>query len=160
MLIILYIAVKWVINVLAIFVVTHTITGVTVDSWKAAIVAALTLLVLNASIKPIIFMLTLPLNVASLGIFTLVINGLIFLLASKMVKGLHVVSFWCAFWAAVIFSMISIAFRLALGPRFSFMSIFSRIYRRLRPRHKGNATGDEDDADHDEGSEEEDGEDR
>jgi len=135
-LIILYVFIKWVVNVVALFVVTRTITGVTIDNWKAVITAALALFVLNASIKPLIFILTLPLNVASLGIFTLVINGLIFFLTAKMIKGFHVIDFWSAFWAAIIFSLVSLLFRFALGPKFSFRYIFTKFYRRIRPRSK------------------------
>ena len=158
MLIILYVFIQWVVNVVALFVVTRSITGVTIDNWKAVITAALAIFVLNASIKPLLFILTLPLNVASLGIFTLVINGLVFFLAAKMVKGFHVIDFWSAFWAAVIFSLVSLLFRLALGPKFSFRYIFTKFYRKIRPGSKDDSSKEGDEPENGQPNNENDGE--
>jgi putative membrane protein len=68
---------------------------------------ALVLGVINALLRPLIILVTLPINVLTLGVFTLFINGALFLLASKIVKGFLITGFWPAFWGYIIFSIIS-----------------------------------------------------
>lgn len=109
--------VKLAVNVLTLLAVVHVIAGVSVDSWQTTIVAALILALLNAFLRPFIILLTLPLNILSLGFFTLVINGFIFYLAAKFVKGFTVSGFWSAFWAALLFSIISFILNFMLSPK-------------------------------------------
>ncbi len=109
--------VKLAVNVITLLAVVHIIAGVNVDSWQTTIVAALILALLNAFLRPVIVLLTLPLNILSLGFFTLVINGFIFYLAAKFVKGFTVSGFWSAFWSTLLFSIISFILNFMLRPR-------------------------------------------
>ena len=108
---------KWLANITALLVVVHTVTGVSVDSWQTAVVAALVLGMLNAFIRPFFIVLTLPFNVLSLGVLTLFINGFMFYLAARFVKGFSIAGFWSAFWAALLFSLVSFLLNLMLMPK-------------------------------------------
>ena len=77
-----------------------------------AILAGLLLALLNATLKPVLVLLTLPLNILSLGLFTFVINGALMLLVSKMLRGFIFNSLWSAILASVIVSVISLAVTL------------------------------------------------
>ena len=108
--------IRWFANILALLVVIHTIAGVRVADWQTAVIAALVLGLLNAFLRPFLILLTLPLNIFSLGAFTLIINGFLFYLASIFVKGFIVVNFWSAFCAAALFSAISFIANVVLSP--------------------------------------------
>ncbi len=73
----------------------------------SALFAAAVLGILNALVRPLLILLTLPLTIVTLGFFILVINALLFQLASALVPGLHVASFWSAVFASVIVSIVS-----------------------------------------------------
>ena len=118
---------------MALFLVINTVAGVSVDSWESIVVAALVLGLLNAFLRPALILLTLPFNILSLGLFTLIINGSLFYLASNFVKGFHVISFWNAFWAAIVFSIISFFLNILLTPS---VSIKTRTFNQARPREK------------------------
>lgn len=108
--------VKWFVNIIALFVVIHTIAGVSAANSNVVIVAALVIGLLNAFLKPALVLLTLPLTIFSLGLFTLVINAFMLYLASKFVAGFTVASFWSAFAAALLFSILSFALSLVFAP--------------------------------------------
>jgi putative membrane protein len=99
--------VKWFINTVVLFLVIKIIPGITVDHLSTLIAAALVLGLINAFLKPLVILLTLPFNVFSLGILTLFINGFMFYLVSKIVKDFTIVNFWSAFWGAFWFGIIS-----------------------------------------------------
>ena len=122
---------KWLINIIALFLVINMVAGVSVDSWESIIVAALVLGLLNAFLKPALIMLTLPFNILTLGVLTLFINGSLFYLAAKFVKGFHIVSFWNAFWASIIFSVISFFLNVLLTPS---ISIKTGSFYRMPPK--------------------------
>jgi putative membrane protein len=98
---------KWLINVLSLVVVVYLMPGIKVDGWQTAVVAGLVLGVVNALLRPILFVLTLPINVLTLGLFTFFLNGFLFFLTAKLVKGFSVEGFWWAFFGAILFSVIS-----------------------------------------------------
>lgn len=97
----------WLINAIALFAVPYLIHSVDVSSVGAALVAALLLGLVNTLIRPVLVVLTLPVTVLSLGLFILVINGLMFYLVAQMVAGFHVDSFWSAVFGAILYSVIS-----------------------------------------------------
>lgn len=99
----------WFILAIAIGVSAYLIPGVTVTP-LGALVLAVVLGLINVFIKPLIFLLTLPINILTLGIFSLVINALLVILASAVVPGFSVAGFWPAFWFSIIFSLISTLF--------------------------------------------------
>lgn len=107
---------KWLINVIALLVVIHAIAGVSIDNMRTVFIAALILGLLNSILRPFILVLTLPLTILTFGFFTLIINGYLFYLATKFVKGFVVAGFWNAFWAALLFSIISSLLSFVLTP--------------------------------------------
>ena len=112
--------IKWLINIAALIVVINVIAGVKADNWQTIVLAAFVLGLLNAFLRPFIVLLTLPFSVFSLGLFTLMINGFMFYLASKFVNGFTVINFWSAFWAALLFSAISFILNLFFAPKINF----------------------------------------
>src|SRR3989339_1646162 len=100
--------VKWAVNFVALLVVVNMIPGTSVTNWTTLIVAALVLGLINIFLKPIILLLTLPINIVSLGLFTLIINTGLFYLTAMIVKGFTITGFWSAFWGAFVFSLISL----------------------------------------------------
>lgn len=115
--------IRWVVNIASLFIIIHIVAGVSADSWGAIVVAALVLGLLNAFVKPVIILFTLPFTILTLGLFTLIINAFIFILASKFVKGFEVINFWSAFWAALLFSIISSILHFLLTPKITKRSI-------------------------------------
>src|SRR4030043_1234980 len=100
--------VRWVINALLLMLLPYIVPGVNITGFFAALVTALVLALINAIIKPILIILTLPINILTLGLFPLVINGLLFWFVGSVIKGFEVAGFWPAFWAALVYSVISI----------------------------------------------------
>jgi putative membrane protein len=99
--------VRWLIHGLSLVVVVNVISGIRVDTWQTTAVAALVLGLLNAFLRPFLLLFTLPINVLTLGLFTLVINAALFSLASWLVNGFTVSGFWNAFFGALVFSITS-----------------------------------------------------
>ena len=117
---------RWFVNIVALITVVHTVPGIRADRFETAVVAALILGLLNVFLKPLVILLTLPINVLSLGFFTLIINGLMFYLAAKIVKGFTITGFWAAFWGAMIFSIISFLLNLFINPQGRIKAQFYR----------------------------------
>ncbi len=95
------------INTLSILLLAYLIPGIIVSNFWAALFMAIILGIVNALIRPIVSILTLPIKVLTLGLFVLVINALMLLLASYFVNGVEINSFASAFWGALIISIIS-----------------------------------------------------
>jgi len=104
----LYAILRWVINALILMLIPYIVPGVSVESFFAALVVAVVLAVVNALIRPILLIFTLPINILTLGLLTLVINGLMFWLVSAIVKGFYITNFTAAFLAALVYSAISL----------------------------------------------------
>jgi putative membrane protein len=97
----------WLINAAALFAVPYLMDSVRVDSFAAAMFAALILGLINALIRPLLILLTLPVTVLTLGLFIFVINGLMFWLVANFVKGFYVAGFTSAIGGAILYSVIS-----------------------------------------------------
>lgn len=104
----LYVVLRWIVNALIIMLLAYFLRGVDVSNFYIALVVALMLGILNALIRPILIILTLPINILTLGLFTLVINGFLFWLVSTFISGFTVLDFWSAFFGALLFSLFSI----------------------------------------------------
>jgi putative membrane protein len=91
----------WIISAIAIGVTAYLLPGVEVTV-LGALVLAIVLAVINVFIKPVVFILTLPITIITIGLFSLVINGLLILLAAYIVPGFAVAGFWSAFFFAII----------------------------------------------------------
>ena len=93
-------------NAVAVFVLANILSGVSVDGYLSAIIVALVLSVLNLLVKPLLVILTLPVTIITLGLFLLVINGLIILLADKFIDGFSVANIWWAILFSILLSIL------------------------------------------------------
>ncbi|HOW42437.1 MAG TPA: phage holin family protein [Candidatus Omnitrophota bacterium] len=109
--------IRFIIQVIALLGVVQVMPGISVDSFQTALLAALVLGVVNVFLRPVLLVFTLPLNVLSLGLLTLVINGFLFQLVSKVVDGFQVQSFRDAIWGALLFSIFSFLLNLLINPQ-------------------------------------------
>ena len=98
--------IRLLINALAVFIIAHLLGGVEVNGYVGAIIVALVLAILNLFVKPILIIFTLPVTILTLGLFLLVINALIILLADKLIDGFGVNGFWTALIFSVLLSIL------------------------------------------------------
>jgi len=98
---------RWVINAGTLLLLAFYMPGIEVSGWYAALITALVLGLVNAVLKPILLILTLPVNILTLGLFTLVINALLFWFVASFIEGFAVTGFMPAFWGALILSVVS-----------------------------------------------------
>jgi putative membrane protein len=96
----------WLISVLAIGIGAYLVPGVTV-TLSGALVAAVVLGALNLIIRPILLLLTLPINILTLGLFSLVVNALLVMIASAIVPGFVVAGFWSALLFAIVLAVVN-----------------------------------------------------
>lgn len=101
------ILVRWIIMTLAILFAAYTIDGIRVSGFLSAFAAAAALGILNAVFRPILIILTLPINILTLGLFTFVINALMLKLAAAIIPGFDVYGFWAAVFGALLISIVS-----------------------------------------------------
>ena len=94
-------------SALAVFAAARILPGVAVDGFGTAVVVAVVLGIINATLRPLLLVLTLPLNVLTLGLFTFVIIGGLVQLTSNLVPGFHVASFWWALAFALTLSILN-----------------------------------------------------
>lgn len=97
---------RWLFNSLLLIIVAFLTPGLSFTSYWSVLVTSLILGFLNALVRPILILLTLPINILTLGLFTLIINAIIFWLAGTIVKGFNITSFSAAFWGALVYSLI------------------------------------------------------
>lgn len=98
---------RWSMNLLALVVAASLIDGFRIRSIGMGILAAGILGVVNAVLRPVVLLLTLPINILTLGLFTLVINAIMLQLTASLVPGLVIETFWAAFWGALVVSIVS-----------------------------------------------------
>jgi putative membrane protein len=99
--------ISWIITTIAILVAAHIIPGIRADSLGGALLGAAILGILNAVLKPIFVILTLPITLVTFGLFLFVINALIFWLAGSLLSGFHVQSFWAALLGSLVVTIVS-----------------------------------------------------
>jgi putative membrane protein len=97
----------WILNAVALLIVAHVVPGVSVRDPVAALVAAVLLGLANAIIKPVLVLLTLPVTILTLGLFLLVINGLLFWAVSALMTGFEVRGFWPGVLGALVYSVLT-----------------------------------------------------
>ena len=97
----------WLINAAALMAVAYLLPGIAVESFLTALVAALILGLVNAVIRPILILLTLPVTLLTLGLFIFVINGLLFWFVGSFIAGFVVSGFWWGVFGAVAYSILS-----------------------------------------------------
>ena len=98
---------RWLILTVAILITSYLVEGIIVSGFFTAIFAAAVLGILNAFLRPIALILTLPINILSLGLFTFVINAIMLKMASSIIPGFSVNGFWAAVLGAFLVSIIS-----------------------------------------------------
>lgn len=108
---------KWLIMAVSIIVSSYLIPGVKVNGFFTALWVAFFLGIVNVLIKPILILITLPINILTLGLFTFVINALLILLASSVLKGFEVSGFWIAVLFGIVLSLINHVIGYLLGTK-------------------------------------------
>ena len=108
------IIVRLVVNTLSVFAVAKILPGIEITDISAAIVVAILLAILNATLKPLLILLTLPITVLSLGFFLLVINAFVILTVESWVESFHVAGFWWAILFSLLISVVN-SFLYSLG---------------------------------------------
>ena len=99
--------VRWLLLTISIIVTSYLVDGIHVTSFFSAFFAAAVLGILNALFRPILIIITLPINILTLGLFTFVINALLLKMASGVVPGFYVEGFWSAVFGSLIISLVS-----------------------------------------------------
>jgi putative membrane protein len=100
--------IRWFINALALMLVAYLYSGVQVSDIFSALIAALVLGLVNALVRPILVILTLPVTVLTLGLFIFIINAFLFWFVAEVVKGFNVTGFMAALIGSLMFSVITI----------------------------------------------------
>ena len=107
---------RWLMDTLAVLVASKLVSGIHCDSFTTLLVASLLLGFFNAFLKPLLWLLSLPLLILTLGLFTLVINAMLLVLVGALVANFHVTSFGAAFWGGLVISLVSFGLNSMLGP--------------------------------------------
>jgi len=97
----------WVFNAMALIAVAYLLPGIKVDGFVSALIAALILGLVNTLIRPVLVLLTLPISIVTLGLFILVINGILFWFVGSVLKGFTVADFWYGLLGAILYSIFS-----------------------------------------------------
>jgi putative membrane protein len=103
--------VQWLLSAIALLVVSNLVRGFQVQGLGPALIAALVIGLLNATVGFFLKIITFPLSIFTLGLFLLVINGLMIMVASSLVRGFHVRGFGPAFWGAVVLALLGMLIR-------------------------------------------------
>jgi putative membrane protein len=98
---------RWLISALALLTLPYLMSGITVSSFYIALIVAVVLGLINAVVRPLLILLTLPVTILTLGLFILVINALLFWFVASFVDGFQVSGFWAAFFGAILYSLIT-----------------------------------------------------
>ena len=104
----MHLLIRWIVNAAALMLVAYLYSGVTVTSFGAALVAALVLGLVNAVVRPILVLLTLPVTLLTLGLFLFVINALLFWFVAEVVQGFQVAGFGAALLGSILYSIITL----------------------------------------------------
>lgn len=105
----------WLITALSLWAAAHVFKGLSFDSPGALAISALLLGLVNAVVRPILLLLTLPITVVTFGLFILVVNALMLLLVARLVRGFRIAGFWSAFFASLFITVLSLVLAALLG---------------------------------------------
>jgi putative membrane protein len=98
---------RWLILTVAIIITSYLLDGIRIGGFSSALFAAAILGILNAFFRPILLILTLPINILTLGIFTFVINAIMLMMVSGVISGFEVSGFWSAVFGSLLISLVS-----------------------------------------------------
>jgi len=107
----------WILSALALMIVAHLVSGFYIRGFGSALIAALVIGLVNATLGFFLKLVTFPFIILTLGLFWFMINALMLMLASKLVPGFMVTGFGPAFWGAIVLSLLNLAFRALLPKR-------------------------------------------
>jgi putative membrane protein len=113
----MHVLLHWILNALALLIVAHVVPGVAVRDPVDALVAAVLLGLANAVVKPVLVLLTLPVTILTLGLFLLVINGLMFWGVSALMNGFEVHGLWAGVLGAFVYSVLTALLSLIVRRR-------------------------------------------
>ena len=99
---------RWFVTAFALWLTSQVVSGIQFHGMGAVFVAAVVLGIFNAFLRPMVLLLTLPINLITLGLFTFVINGFILWLTSEVVRGFEIHGFWSAVLGALLLSVFSL----------------------------------------------------
>ena len=99
--------IRFLVTGVAVFLAAQIVPGIRIDGAAAGIAAIIVLALLNALVRPILYLFTLPFIILSLGLFMVIINALLLQLAAYLVKGFVVEGFWASVWGAILISLVS-----------------------------------------------------
>jgi putative membrane protein len=108
--------IHWVLTALAIWIVSRLVPGFAVSGPVSALIAAVVIGFVNATLGLFLKIITFPLTVLTLGVFWLIINAIMIELASAIVPGFHVATFGAAFWGAIVLSLVNMALKWLVMP--------------------------------------------
>jgi putative membrane protein len=109
--------IRWLTTTLAILLTPYLVDGIRVDGFMSAFFAAAVLGILNAFLRPLVLILTLPLTILTLGLFTFVINAAILKMASGLIPGFYLQGFWSAVFGSLVISLVSWLVNTLIDPR-------------------------------------------
>ncbi len=107
----------WLLNAIALLAVAYLMPSIQVASVGSALIAALVLGLVNTLVRPLLVILTLPVTLLTMGLFLLVINGLLFWAVGNILVGFTVTTFWAGFFGAILYSLISWTLSAIIKPR-------------------------------------------
>src|SRR5476651_518025 len=93
--------VRWLVTAVAVLVAAHLIPGISYQGWEGLFQASLLLGIINAFVRPVLLLLSLPWIIVTMGIFILVINALLLMFVSGLLQSFHVAGFWSAFFGSI-----------------------------------------------------------
>lgn len=99
--------IAWLVSAIAIIIAAYLLPGVQLTGFGSALIAAIIIGLINALLRPLFILFTLPLNILTLGLFTLVINAVLILLASNITPGFEVNGFWWALLFSIILTFVN-----------------------------------------------------
>ena len=129
---------RWLTLTAAILFTSYLLEGIHISGFSSALLAAAMLGILNAFFRPIALLLTLPINILSLGLFTFIINALMLKMASGVITGFEVVGFWSAIFGSLLISVFSWLLNSFINDRGTVTSFDSEFRARHRPRVDNN----------------------
>lgn len=106
---------RWLITTVAVLVATQIVPRIRYESWQGLLVATLVLGLLNAFIRPVLMVLSLPLILLTLGLFIVIINAVLLYLVGHVINDFHVDSFGAAFWGALVISIVTLILNSLTG---------------------------------------------
>ena len=109
--------IRWIIQAFALGITALIVKGITIRGVSSLFIAALIIGILNAILRPIMLIMTLPLNIMTLGLFTFVINAIMLIIAGQVVPGFNVTGFWAGLVGAMILGLVSFFLNRFIGEK-------------------------------------------